>query len=523
MRSIPNTGATARADCPDTTSGEKYSHSPPRALQAEGSKPGKQHATTKAAEPEDLQVSFAWRLPPHDSTIRYHRLVLYSAGELSLASGQICLISIIYQSEREHRTSKGRYLRTSGRSIPQQLAKIEQRQRYIRMIRENLNLSHPQRDPESVIVDPNARYNMGTSQKFPVHIPTFLQRNEGDPAIKVRTPISFYPLPLTPLAQNFLPKLRSHLLRRVQATLELETRAFDEFPCDRRASDSGPSANPDANGRDFVFFKGDRIYHHKLLRFNFMTYAVRCGTDVVNPGTSRCNVMLLSADCADGSASNSHHFLYARVLGAYHANVVYTGPGMRDYKARRFDFLWVRWYEYVDPGSSGWGNSSLDSVRFPPLNDDESFGFVDPVDVLCGCHIIPAFSSGKRQETRIDVSRCAKDSKDYKRYYIGRYAQQYHYESGVDLDPIDFLTGIFSCDTIGALVLATFMRIDRHTHLAACPINRWTLRPRVTYLPTLKHCQPAWIYVWTQRATCATNMPIQRWFWRTVTPRVGMM
>ena len=96
------------------------------------------------------------------------------------------LISTIYQSEREHRTSKGRHIRTNGRSIPQQLSKIEQRQRRIRMIRENLNTSHRQRDPEGINVDPNTSYNMGTSQNFPVHIPTFLQRNEGDPAIKVR-------------------------------------------------------------------------------------------------------------------------------------------------------------------------------------------------------------------------------------------------------------------------------------------------------------------------------------------------
>ena len=295
--------------------------------------------------------------------------------------------------------------------------------------------------------------------------------------------------------QNFLPKLKSHLLHRVQATLEQETSAFDEFPCVRTALDLGSSADPDETARDFVFLKGDCIYHHKLLRFNFTTYAVRRGTDVVKPGSFRCNIMLLSADCASDSTSDSHHFLYARVLGAYHANVVYTGPGMRDYKPRRFDFLWVRWYEDIDPGSSGWCNSSLDSVRFPPLNDDESFGFVDPVDVLRGCHIIPAFSSGKRQETRIDVSRCAKDSKDYKRYYIGRYAQQCHDEYEINLDLIDFLTGIFSCDTIGALVLAIFMRIDLHAHLAACPINQWTLRTRTAYLPTLKHYRPTGIYI----------------------------
>jgi hypothetical protein len=226
-------------------------------------------------------------------------------------------------------------------------------------------------------------------------------------------------LPLTHLAQSFLPKLKKHLLPRIQATL-VETTTFDDIPCIRTAPDYGSS---NETTHDFVFFKSDRIYHHKLLRFNFTTYAVRRRTDIVNPGTSRHNIMLL-ADCADGSAPNSHPFLYARVLGAYHANVIYSGPGMQDYRARHFDFLWVRWYEVVDPGSSGWSNSTLDSVRFPPLHDDESFGFVDPIDVLRGCHIIPAFSTGRRPDTRIDVSRCAKDSKDYKRYYIGRYAQQ---------------------------------------------------------------------------------------------------
>lgn len=220
-----------------------------------------------------------------------------------------------------------------------------------------------------------------------------------------------------------MPKLKKHLLPRIQATLEQEKTTFD-IPCIRTAPDSGSSA--DLNETDFVYFKSDSIYHHKLLRFNFTTYAVRRRTDIVNPGMSRHNVMLL-ADCPDG---NSHPFLYARVLGAYHANVIYSGPGMRDYKARHFDFLWVRWYEVIDPGSSesGWSSSTLDSVRFPPLHNNESFGFVDPIDVLRGCHIIPAFSTGKRPETRVDVSRCAKDSKDYKRYYIGRYARKYHDE-----------------------------------------------------------------------------------------------
>ena len=183
---------------------------------------------------------------------------------------------------------------------------------------------------------------------------------------------------------------------------------------------AGPPANLGESGRDFVFLKHDRIYRHMVIRFNFTTYDVWRGADVVKPGNLRCNIMLL-ADCGDGSdTSDLHPFLYARVLGAHHANVIYTGPGMQDYEAHRFDFLWVRWYEVINQGSLGWGNSALDTVCFPPLNQDTSFGFVDPKDVLRGCHILPAFAKGKQNETGIDVSHCARDSKDYKLYYIGR-------------------------------------------------------------------------------------------------------
>jgi hypothetical protein len=197
--------------------------------------------------------------------------------------------------------------------------------------------------------------------------------------------------------QSFLPKLREHLLPRIQTALLQETESLSDLSNVRTGSLSSPSHSPDVeNACNFVLLKNDCIYHHKLIRFHFTTHDIRRGTDIVNAGTSRCNIMLL-ADNAGGSviSSNLHHFLYARVLGAYHVNVIYTGPGMRDFETRRFDFLWVRWFEVVNPGSSGWRTSKLDLVRFPPMNDNHSFGFVDPKDVLRGCHILPAFAKGK--------------------------------------------------------------------------------------------------------------------------------
>jgi len=51
--------------------------------------------------------------------------------------------------------------------------------------------------------------------------------------------------------------------------------------------------------------------------------------------------MLLADHIASSDLTKLQHFLYGRILGAYHANVIYTGPGMQDYEARRFDFLWI--------------------------------------------------------------------------------------------------------------------------------------------------------------------------------------
>jgi hypothetical protein len=180
---------------------------------------------------------------------------------------------------------------------------------------------------------------------------------------------------------------------------------------------TGPPHTLEVDACNFVFLKKDTIYRHNLTRFHFTTYDVRHGTDIINPGTPRCNIMLL-ADMKDDS-SNSHRFLYARVLDTYHANVIYTGPGMRGYEAHRLDFLWVQWFEVVDPASSGWSTSRLDSIRFPPMNREDAFGFVDLKDVLHGCHILPAFAKGKRQLNGVGISRCAKDGNDFNRYYVG--------------------------------------------------------------------------------------------------------
>ena len=126
--------------------------------------------------------------------------------------------------------------------------------------------------------------------------------------------------------------------------------------------------------------------------------------------------MLLAHD--DTRPLTDHPFCYARVLGVYHANIILTGPESRDYESRRLEFLWVQWFELEASGS--WEQCSLDKGRFNPIDQTDAFGFIDPVDVLQCCHLIPAFADGRQRLDGVAVSRVSRDADDWKSYYINQ-------------------------------------------------------------------------------------------------------
>jgi hypothetical protein len=170
--------------------------------------------------------------------------------------------------------------------------------------------------------------------------------------------------------------------------------------------------------RDQIFFLSDRMYKHHLLRINYTTYDVRRAQDTINPGTPHRDIMLL----AHHPAKSDHAFLYARVLGIYHVNLIFrTSSGMMDCTPRRFDFLWVRWFQYHGATSVRWKDCSLDTVSFPRMANPDSFGFVDPGDILRGCQTIPRFAQGRVHDDRVSLSQCVKDGDDWKIYYMNRY------------------------------------------------------------------------------------------------------
>jgi len=171
-----------------------------------------------------------------------------------------------------------------------------------------------------------------------------------------------------------------------------------------------------------VYIAADRLYKHKLMHLNYTTYDVRRAQDIVNPSTSHCNIMLLADHApSDVVGSHSRHpYIYARVLGIFHVNATYVGPGVVDYRSHRIDVLWVRWYQYVEE-SAGWDTATVDRVCFPPMADEHAFGFVNPGDVLRGCHMIPQFSRGLRYPDGTGISRCAQDASDWHFYYVNRF------------------------------------------------------------------------------------------------------
>jgi hypothetical protein len=210
--------------------------------------------------------------------------------------------------------------------------------------------------------------------------------------------------------QNFLLKLKEHLLPRLLTDLQSQTSSSQNI-----CSVNGGNIS-DLNT---ILFKHDRMYRHNLARINYTSYDVRRSEDVVNASTPHHNIMVLSNLGDENSPITSHPFKYAQVLGIYHVNAIYVGPGMTNYQTHRMEFLWVRWYQ-ITGTCGGWDNRKLDRIQFAAMSAQGTFGFLDPADVLRACHVIPAFAKGVLHIDGMGLSHCAQDSKDWVEYYVNR-------------------------------------------------------------------------------------------------------
>lgn len=105
---------------------------------------------------------------------------------------------------------------------------------------------------------------------------------------------------------------------------------------------------------------------------------------------------------------------YACVIRIFHAHVCTTN----DKRFQRMEFLWVRWFKMDQLWEGGPETRHLERVEFVTEEDDEEmFGFVDPEQVIRGCHIIPAFSL-ERDISRLGPSMAREPDGDWHRFYV---------------------------------------------------------------------------------------------------------
>ncbi|KAI0057935.1 hypothetical protein BV25DRAFT_1872245 [Artomyces pyxidatus] len=314
-------------------------------------------------------------------------------------------------AELEHRTSKIRYSRTSRKGFIKQLTQIERRQSRIRRIglRNSSEKATKPVEPEAVSFDLTPHYNVGRSQNTPVNIIQFVRENKGDPAVK-----------------DFMSKLKGHVLPRIYAKHLEASRSQNSGTISSTSNQTWSNVveQDDPSALTTVFFPGDRMFQHQIMNINYTSYDVRRDQDIIHCGTNNRDVMVLASGALDREAMPAtHRFWFARVLGIYHVNAVYTGSGMLDYNPRRIDFLWVRWFNHSVAEAMTWDKCELDPVHFPPTNNEESFGFLDPDDVIRCCHIIPAFARGMAQVGK-KPSKLAGEVEDWRGYYINRFADR---------------------------------------------------------------------------------------------------
>ncbi|KAG8793420.1 hypothetical protein FRC12_002795 [Ceratobasidium sp. 428] len=171
-----------------------------------------------------------------------------------------------------------------------------------------------------------------------------------------------------------------------------------------------------------IAFQHGQMYRHKSLRVNYTSYDVLRQQDTLNVSTQNSFVLLP----AESEEDSGHPFLYAKILGVYHAKVSYRGR-----PPQRMDFVHVRWMYLDEARPGGWKNRRLDRVTYQPCVSDghilDSFDFIDPSNILRTTHLIPDFQSGTTKSYLKPSKSIAHDNPtfgDWTGYYVNRFADR---------------------------------------------------------------------------------------------------
>ncbi len=180
--------------------------------------------------------------------------------------------------------------------------------------------------------------------------------------------------------------------------------------------DEAEYSNEQLNG---VIIANDRVYNHKVTRINYTSYDGRRSQDSLNPRTHADFMVMSQEDEEDGVAP--HPYWYGRIVGIYHAEVRNIGPNSPDRSVQHMNFLWVRWYGRDLSYRCGFKAKRLPRLGFVDSSDPGAFGFLDPAEIIRGCHIMPAFHYGQTDELLPPsiALQAHEENLDYVYYYAG--------------------------------------------------------------------------------------------------------
>jgi hypothetical protein len=297
----------------------------------------------------------------------------------------------------QHRQVKRYYARTNKKNAPLQIAKHLRREAIIRAIASkdpsadrHVQVSEVEDAPLTSLRD---HHHISDSQRSHSDILAWVHDNRWNPGIKVSCRCNRDPRsPSLTTPQGFIPRLKGHLLARYKnIPYDGEEHAFSD------------------EERDTITFSTNRMYRHEMLRINYTTYDARRAQDSVNVKTHPYIMVLGHED--EGVDSKRHPYWYAKVLGIYHVNIRVSGQ----MQSQRMEFLWVHWFGRDPDHEGGFKTRRLHRIGLLDPNDPDSYGFLDPGDVLRAVHLIPAFEIGRKKPVDSEVDE---DDEDWENYYI---------------------------------------------------------------------------------------------------------
>jgi hypothetical protein len=243
------------------------------------------------------------------------------------------------------------------------------------------NLSSRNEDVLPAIA-PDIHHYMSHETKNKIDLSKWLWKNNNDPACKVQFQKENYIHVHNMVnGQNFTKKLKNHLLNCI---LGLE---YDGNECDFTSCEW-----------NYMIVKNNSIYTHQVVQINYTTYDVHRAQDFINLTTGNSYFMVLG--CENEAHKDPHPYWYGRIIGVYHAKVIYTGPKSCSLEPQIMEFLWVCWMGW-DPNNNyhdRWTVHQLPQIRFVHYEDEAAFGFLNPSLILQAVHLIPCFSLGRTKE-----------------------------------------------------------------------------------------------------------------------------